>query len=1272
MRKSLQIQPKEPKLIRPEIIYTLLDQYMEPTDNYTFHFFRGMLNSDGKGNSCFCYVISFLQLIFHCNDVVRHFLTPLKTTQTEIYLRNIINRIYSKDSNYYVKIDAFLNSWKGWNGNKLVPRVTEDTSELCQFLLNSCSKKIYELFKIKLNYQYEPNPFPKDTPYHKTFFLRCLVRDDTIQGIVDKTIKSLPDIIRLPKYLLIFVQRNEGYGIVDDYIDINRYININGNSYIFKGASIFIGEATSGHYTTIMKISNKYILFNDNRVFPLFLYPNCYSKAIDKINKYNKRLHERCAFLLYQSYHGPIDIDKYEEIKPEFIQCQSQNPVSVQTKMINTMGIIQNLQHNNAPQTTNSINLQQQDSSESDTSQSTDSNEKTQSDAADKDSESDTIKLTQSEDIIELSQTEENDSETPLLTESLIENQKNQKIISADSDSDSLPAPSSDSDDSCCSETVGPKTNSQPRPVANNDRNLMHNRSVSANSSPIHSFYDPSITSLDKLDDSLTHESENSNEEEESTDDDVGTTKFKHYYLLRKDVDVEKLHTTDLKGFVRISEPGSKFNPKKRTKESKYGIYRTLFKCAGKVLRELDCSDQGALNAEIAFNHLGYTNTPSSIIKEKGNVVYNIFCTLIDKGEFTFDEVKTALKPIVDWYKLEYGKIPVPELTEHVLIDNDLDKSFPFNKLLPKAELNKNAQSKVLLDNLLDDLYSSDSEDENYEYSLSDTDSLPSGPSDDDDLLDHAVKENIKDLDKDDSEIVAKGCQAIPEQTHMASVFSFLNEKYTYSKLLEDREKDEENYELEDDDNQFSLLCYDWKERAKINNVEELVDTIMYEILNPKIISNQEPKTSFSELRGNIIRDFMLSFLSDSSNKKNISAFVKRYLELNSNKETACSLIKKYKKLKNQPYTEPVHAFSTLRNYCSNYLKLTTEDQVTFLCAANTPKKWGGRRNECLKVTKETIRCLITLILDFPTMTPDSIATYINSPFGPNNELEKNISGRTVQRYLKYLHFTCKKCSFAPPNRNCVGLRIFRVAWSRLVKRISLQKNVLLGFVDEAGVTNCNSKNSGRGLLGVSPLVNCPLQKHRSNIVAAVFPGFGVVYRFVQHSMDGETYAEFLKDVTRFARKYFCNNKTEIVLIEDNCPIHGTKAVEDAVEKLKIALIPIVQYSPSLNEVVESYFGLVKKKSTEILSFNDLNNAELEIEERWKYNSSKGFTIKKSEKFYFAWIARLNACIEGEPMLSGHINPSYEERFDTKHLTDVTVNRIANLAVHDPKYIEHS
>lgn len=46
-----------------------------------------------------------------------------------------------------------------------------------------------------------------------------------------------------------------------------------------------------------------------------------------------------------------------------------------------------------------------------------------------------------------------------------------------------------------------------------------------------------------------------------------------------------------------------------------------------------------------------------------------------------------------------------------------------------------------------------------------------------------------------------------------------------------------------------------------------------------------------------------------------------------------------------------------------------------------------------------------------------------------------------------------KNCLFAPPNRNSIGLSIFRVAWYHFINDMINKDNVLLEFIDEAAVS---------------------------------------------------------------------------------------------------------------------------------------------------------------------------------------------------------------------------
>lgn len=115
-----------------------------------------------------------------------------------------------------------------------------------------------------------------------------------------------------------------------------------------------------------------------------------------------------------------------------------------------------------------------------------------------------------------------------------------------------------------------------------------------------------------------------------------------------------------------------------------------------------------------------------------------------------------------------------------------------------------------------------------------------------------------------------------------------------------------------------------------------------------------------------------------------------------------------------------------------------------------------------------------------------------------------------MQRNLSKLKFRVKKESFSPPNRNNIDLRIFRVAWSKIMEDILSNENVLLVFVDESAVTDCDGRCYGRALPGITPVMNCPLSKVKSTIVAIAILYYGILYTFIDQSCTGKEYARFL------------------------------------------------------------------------------------------------------------------------------------------------------------------
>lgn len=108
---------------------------------------------------------------------------------------------------------------------------------------------------------------------------------------------------------------------------------------------------------------------------------------------------------------------------------------------------------------------------------------------------------------------------------------------------------------------------------------------------------------------------------------------------------------------------------------------------------------------------------------------------------------------------------------------------------------------------------------------------------------------------------------------------------------------------------------------------------------------------------------------------------------------------------------------------------------------------------------------LICSCIGFTKLSASSMAKYKNSRYGNNYQYKKHLFARTIQIYLSLMKFTVQKASFAPPNRNNIRLRIFRVPWSRIIQDILMNDNVLLCCVDEDALTDVEGLLSERALL---------------------------------------------------------------------------------------------------------------------------------------------------------------------------------------------------------------
>ena len=228
------------------------------------------------------------------------------------------------------------------------------------------------------------------------------------------------------------------------------------------------------------------------------------------------------------------------------------------------------------------------------------------------------------------------------------------------------------------------------------------------------------------------------------------------------------------------------------------------------------------------------------------------------------------------------------------------------------------------------------------------------------------------------------------------------------------------------------------------------------------------------------------------------------------------------------------------------------------------------------KISEDVILCIITTIMDFPHWSGRQRMEYLNNKSGILKGVRITI--RSVNRLISNLNFEIKTIKFTPPARNSIGLMYLRAFWARIILEIAMQPNVVFMFVDEAAVTYLPNAIKGRALIGVVPVVEGNLSCKKLSILACVIPVFGVISRWFDGSIKGKDYATFIREVADLIRRAICTGSCKLCLIHDNCSIHKTSEVREAITEIKLNEFPTVPYSPQLNEVVEAYFGFQKKE----------------------------------------------------------------------------------------------
>ncbi len=211
---------------KPQTLLNRLCRVTQSATNVEFQIFRGFENPN-----IYCYITSFFQLFFHCPEVINYIGTNKKLNQTEKLLRNLLDKIFSKNPTKTVSIQNFINHFNHWNGNNPIPEGQQDASEFAKYLLESLSKNLSDLFSFIIDDSVIGNLTETN------FILNCKPNQPDIQRIINNKFCQCHVIDDFHSYLFIYLERN--FNKRRKSIKINSFIKIDDNVYKFKGAILY-------------------------------------------------------------------------------------------------------------------------------------------------------------------------------------------------------------------------------------------------------------------------------------------------------------------------------------------------------------------------------------------------------------------------------------------------------------------------------------------------------------------------------------------------------------------------------------------------------------------------------------------------------------------------------------------------------------------------------------------------------------------------------------------------------------------------------------------------------------------------------------------------------------------------------------------------------------------------------------------------------------------------------------------------------------------------
>ena len=651
-------------------------------------------------------------------------------------------------------------------------------------------------------------------------------------------------------------------------------------------------------------------------------------------------------------------------------------------------------------------------------------------------------------------------------------------------------------------------------------------------------------------------------------DDSIDSNLFENIFQESDDdddsSDITTFNMDNIHGFILTKYKDIEETNEDETVSSYFSNFRKLFEISGEIFKGLNyCLDNDLfqypkrIHQEDKSFYLEIAN--------KGQLLKTIFEEIAENDDYDFQYVSSKVQEILDWYYDNFENLKRDDVQYDSIINNSL------TDLIQLIESNEEELN------------------ESNEEELNESN---------EDEISNSNKEELKESNK----------------PHNFSRPSNMNYKKNSFSICKQRTIDGKNIEMINDsfndDNQFSLIEYDWSNRIKIDNVAEILKKIRRLLCGVKTIEGKKS----TELRDLIIKEMLGFYFNMCNVVDDDNVIIQIYINYNCNPETISPNVRLFKQFHNKSIEDAFIHFEVFKKKVNEFKELTFAEKINFLQCENNSYKWGGRRGEC-KITNNTIICLIALMVDFPLMSSISYTSYINSIYGPN--VNNKVKVATIRKYVRNLEYKVEMSKFLPPNRNSIGISVYRAAWSSIILEIINNSFVLPAFLDEAAIIVFHEKQKSYSYIGMSPTI----KNNRNTIlsvISMVIPHFGLIYRFINGEITSQDHVSFLKDSSNFIKKHI--NDKEIVVFEDNTPIHNDEINNKEIDKLHITVLPISPCSSSLNHVIGQYLSFIKtnvfvnKKDSNIT--DDVNV----IMQKWEEVTNNGYTMSLINQSFDEWI----------------------------------------------------